>query len=97
MIKWFLTGIGDFVGGMVGEFIDWLVAVVTELGDRLAALFSGLIHIFTYFPKTGKLLLKTLRGVFWGAPDIVFNIIIVAVAVTGIILIIKLVLKLFGR
>lgn len=97
LFDWIAGGVKDFLGGMLSEFLDWLVEVVVAIADRLGGLFEQILSVFNFVPQTARYFDKLLRAVLFFAPDIVFNILYSALALVGILLICKLVLRLFGK
>lgn len=97
MFSWLLNGIKDFIGGILSELFNWLVDVIVEVADRLAGLLEQILTVFNFIPQTAHYFDRLLRAVLFFAPDIVFSILYTVLAIIGIILIIKLVLKLLGR
>ncbi len=93
MVKYLLGGIGNFIGGMAGEFIDWLAAVVAELGDRIGDIFGQVLHVFDFVPRTVSFAGRLLRGVFFMVPGIVFNILYAGISLVGIIVLFRLFIK----
>lgn len=96
-VGWILGGIKDFIGGMISEFIDWLVEVVVEVAEKLGDIIDAILGLFGFIPLTFKLFDRLGRAVFWFLPDVAFRMIEVGVAIIGIVLIVKLVLRMLGR
>ena len=97
LLEWIAGGIKDFIGGMVSEFFNWLVDVVVEIAAHLGDLLEQILSVFNFVPQTAHYFDRLLRAVFFFAPDIVFNILYAALAVVGIILIVKLVMRALGK
>lgn len=95
--SWILNGIKDFIGGMISTFFNWLVDVVVQIAERLAGLLEQILTVFNFIPQTARYFDKLLRAVLFFAPDIVFNILYTGLSIIGIILLIKLVLRILGR
>lgn len=96
-INWILGGIKDFIGGMLSEFFNWLVDVVVEIADRLGTLLEKILNIFQFVPHTAKYFDRLLRAVLFFCPDIVFKILYSSLAIIGIIIVVKFVLRMFGK
>lgn len=96
LISWIAGGIKDFIAGMISEFFNWLVDVVVEIADRLSDLLDKILSIFDFVPQTAKYFDALIRAVFF-LPDLCFAVLYSALAIIGIILIIKIVLKLLGK
>lgn len=96
-IKWIAGGIKDFIGGFVSEIFNWLVDVVVQIADRIGVLLEHILNIFNFIPQTAKYFDALARAVFFFLPDICFNILYTGLSIIGIVLIVKLVLKLLGK
>lgn len=97
LVKWIAGGIGDFLGGMLSEFFDWLVEVVVEIAGKLEEIIDGVLGLFQFVPVTLKLFDRLGRVAFFFLPDTAFSLIEFGFCVIGIILIVKFVLRMFGK
>lgn len=97
LLEWIAGGIKDFIVGMVSEFFNWLVDVVVEIAAHLGDLLEQILSVFTFVPVTAKYFDRLTRAVFFFLPDICFNILYSCLAIIGIILIVKLVMKALGK
>lgn len=96
-ISWILGGLGDFIGGFVKEIFNWLVVVVVEIADKIEQIIDAVFSLFGFVPLTGKLFDRFARAVLWFVPDVGFQIVYLGIAVIGIVVIVKIVFKLFGK
>ena len=97
LFNWLLGGLKDFIVGFVKEIFNWLVEVVVEIADKIGQIIDAILSLFGFVPLTGKMFDRFARAVLWFVPDVGFRIFYIGLAVIGIVLIVKIVFKLFGK
>lgn len=96
-MTWILNGIKDFLGGMISEFFNWLVECVVQIADKIGEILDAIISLFGFIPLVGKLFDRFAHAVLWFVPDVGFRIVYVGLGVIGIVVIVKIVLKLIRK
>lgn len=96
-VKWIAGGLSDFLGGMLSEFLDWLVEVVVEIAGKLEEIIDGILGLFQFVPTTLKLFDRLGRVAFFFLPDTAFSLIEGGFCLIGIILIVKFLLRMLGK
>lgn len=88
---------GEFLNGMLGEILDWLLDFLDKITEGLSNILDSLLSIFDGIPKILKFLDTAFRTTFCFCPPIFFDILYLGIAVVFIVILIKLIMKLFGK
>lgn len=89
VLKYVADAFGDFMDGLLGGIIDWIIDFLTKFVDGIGKVIDAVFSIFDNVPKIMSAFDSLLQTVLWFVPPEVFYVLYVVLALTFIVVLFK--------
>lgn len=96
-VKWVGKSFGDFLDGLLGGVVDWIIDFIYTVGGKIGDVIDAVLSIFNNVPKIISDFNLILHGVFWFVPDSFFHTLYVGIAVIFLLVLYKFFRHVLGK